>query len=53
MIPVLENLQTVLQIAFSDFFGICLDNFIEDLEGAIRPPELVAANFLKHSVDWF
>jgi hypothetical protein len=51
LISVMKNLQLVLQIVFSDAFGNCLDNFIEDLEGAVRPLELVAADFLRHSVE--
>lgn len=51
LISVMKNLQLVMQIVFSEFFGTCLDSFIEDLEGAVRPLELVAADFLKHSVE--
>ena len=51
LVSALKNLQTSLQIVFSDFFGTCLDIFIEQLEGAYRPMELVAADFLKYSVE--
>jgi hypothetical protein len=40
-----------MQIVFSEFFETCLDSFIENLEGAFRPMELVVADFLKHSVE--
>jgi hypothetical protein len=52
MIQVLKNLQTVLQIVFSTAFAKCLEEFIEHLEGEIRPMESVASDFLKDSVDW-
>ena len=51
MVSALKNMQTCLQIVFSDFFGTCLDIFIEQLEGAYRPMELVAADFLKYSIE--
>lgn len=51
MISVLKNLQLVMQIIFSEFFENCLDGFIDNLEGAIRPMELVSADFLRHSVE--
>jgi hypothetical protein len=51
LVPALINLQTSLQIVFSDFFGTSLDIFIERLVGAHRPMELVAADFLKYSVE--
>jgi hypothetical protein len=51
LISALKNLQTVMQIVFSDFYESCLDEFIEKLEGAIRPMELVASDFLKYSVE--
>lgn len=51
LIAALKNLQLVLQIVFSDFFENSLDGFIDNLEGAIRPLELVAADFLRHSVE--
>ena len=51
LISALKNLQTVMQIVFSDDYESCLDEFIEKLEGAIRPMELVASDFLKYSVE--
>jgi hypothetical protein len=50
-VAVLKNLQTMMQIVFSDSYGKCLDNFIEKLEGAVRPMELVPSDLLKHSVE--
>jgi hypothetical protein len=40
-----------MQIVFSDEFDKCLDGFIEKLEGALRPMELVPSDVLKHSVE--
>jgi hypothetical protein len=51
LVSVLKNLQTVLQIVFSDEYADCLDGFIEKLEGALRPMELVSSDFMKHSVE--
>ena len=51
LVAVLKNFQTEMQIVFSDEFDKCLDGFIEKLEGALRPMELVPSDFLKHSVD--
>ena len=51
LIGALKNLQTVLQIVFSDEFEDCFGTFIENLEGAVRPMELVASDFLKYSVE--
>ena len=51
LVSVLKNLQIVMQITFSEFFESCLGAFINHLEGAFRPLELVAADFLKHSVE--
>lgn len=51
LVATLKNFQTVMQIVFSDEFGKCLDGFIEKLEGALRPMELVPSDFLKHSVE--
>lgn len=47
----LKNLQSIMQKVFSDDYETCLDKFIEKLEGAIRPMELVASDFLKCSVE--
>ena len=52
LVSVLKNFQIVMQITFSEFFESCLDKFINHLEGAFRPLELVAADFLKHSVEY-
>ena len=51
LISVLRNFQTVMQIVFSDCFETCLGAFIKDLEGSHRPMELVAADFLRFSVE--
>ena len=47
----LKNLQMVLQLSFSDAFENCLDGFIDNLEGVCTPMELVADDFLKHSIE--
>jgi hypothetical protein len=41
----------MLQIVFSDAFEKCFDPFIEKLEGAVRPMELVPSDLLKHSAE--
>ena len=51
LVALLRNFQDCLQVFFSHFFKSCLDDFIYDLEGADRPMELVAADFLKYSVE--
>lgn len=51
LVSALKNIQLAMQIVFSEFFETCLELFIEHLEGAFRPLELVAADFLKHSVE--
>ena len=51
LVAVLKNLQTLMQIVFSDAYEKCLDGFIEILEGALRPMELVPSDFLKYSVE--
>ena len=51
LVSVLKNLQTMLQIVFSNEFEKCFDPFIEKLEGAVRPLELVPSDLLKHSVE--
>jgi hypothetical protein len=51
LVAVLKNLQTMLQIVFSDSYAKCFDPFIEKLEGAVRPMELVPSDLLKHSVE--
>ena len=51
LVAALKNLQTMLQIVFSDAYGKCFDEFIEKLEGATRPMELVPSDLLKHSVE--
>ena len=51
LVTALKNLQMVLQLCFSDAFENCLDGFIDNLEGVCRPMELVAADFLRHSIE--
>jgi hypothetical protein len=51
LVAVLKNLQTMLQIVFSDSYAKCFDTFIENLEGASQPMELVPSDLLKHSVE--
>lgn len=51
LVAVLRNLQDALLVFFSHHFKGVLDEFITDLEGADRPLELVAADFLKYSVE--
>lgn len=51
LIGALKNLQTVLQIVFSDEFEDCFGDFIEKLKGAVNPMELVASDFLTYSVE--
>jgi hypothetical protein len=51
LVVLLRNLQDTLRVYFSDAFKSCIDDFIGDLEGAERPMELVAADFLKYSVE--
>jgi hypothetical protein len=51
LVAVLKNVQTMLQIVFSDCYEKCLSPFIEKLEGAVRPMELVPSDLLKHSVE--
>ena len=51
MIQVLKNLQSCLQIYLDDTFGTCFDRFIEDLEGPVRPMQLVHEDFLLYSVE--
>ena len=50
LMAALKNVQLVMQVCFSNFFGKALESFIDKLEGASRPMELVASDFLKHSV---
>jgi hypothetical protein len=51
LVAVLKNIQTMLQIVFSDAYEKCLEPFIRKLDGAIRPMELVPSDLLKHSVE--
>lgn len=51
MVMVLKNLQLTLQVYFSSEFEGCFDSFIALLEGVTRPMELVAADFLKYSIE--
>jgi hypothetical protein len=47
----LRNLQNTLRVYFSDALKSRIDDLIGDLEGAERTMELVAADFLKYSVE--
>lgn len=51
LIAAVKNFQTVMQIIFSDAFETCLEAFIDNLEGVYRPMELVAADFLRYSIE--
>jgi hypothetical protein len=51
LISMLKNFQLVMQIVFSEAFESCLNVFIDHLEGALRPLDLVAADLLRHSVE--
>jgi hypothetical protein len=46
-----KNFQTVMQIVFSDAFANCLDTFIDLLEGVKQSMDVVAAEFLRYSVE--
>lgn len=51
MVVVLKNIQTAFQVFLSKAFEGVFDDFIIDLEGAERPLELVASDFLHYSVE--
>ena len=51
MVAVLENLQMVLQIVFSNEFTECFKSFIENLHGICRTMYLVPADLLRHTVE--
>jgi hypothetical protein len=51
MVSVLENLQLVLQVVFSDEFSDCFKDFVDKLHGVCRPMFLVPADLLRHSVE--
>ena len=51
IIQALKNLQTVMQIVFSDVLATSLEVFIDLLEGVQRPMDVVAADFLRYSVE--
>ena len=51
LVAALKNFQISMHIVFSDAFETCLDVFIDNLEGVLRPMELVAADFLRHSIE--
>jgi hypothetical protein len=51
MVSVLENLQLVLQVVFSDYFTECFREFIDKLHGVSRPMFLVPADLLRYSVE--
>ena len=51
IIHAIKNFQTIMQIIFSDAFANSLCIFIDKLEGVSRPMEVVAADFLRYSVE--
>ena len=51
LVAALKKFQTSMHILFSDAFEACLDAFIDNLEGVLRPMELVAADFLRYSIE--
>ena len=51
MVLVFKNIQTAFQVFLSPVFEGVFDPFILDLEGSKRPMELVAADFLRYSVE--
>jgi hypothetical protein len=51
LIAALKNFQLVMQIIFSESFGESLGVFIQHLEGARRPMELVPADLLKYTIE--
>ena len=51
IIQAIKNFQIVMQIIFSDAFAQCLSIFIDKLEGVSRPMEVVAADFLRYSIE--
>ena len=51
MVAMLRNLQLILHIFLSFHFENCFEPFILDLEGAERPLQLVAADFMLYSVE--
>ena len=50
LVTALKNVQLVMQVCFSDIFAKALKSLDDKLEGANRPIELVASDFLKHSL---
>ena len=48
---VLRNLQVTMEILLSEHFEGVMDVFIADLEGKLRPLELVTSDFLRYSVE--
>lgn len=51
MIAVLKNLQVAMEVFLSNEYSGIFNDFIIALEGVHRPLELVAADFLKYSVE--
>jgi hypothetical protein len=51
LVSILKNFQMTMQIVFSESFEACLDQFIDHLEGAYRPLELVPYDFLRFAVE--
>ena len=52
-VSVVENLQLVLQVIFSEEFTECFRGFIDELHGIARPMFLVPANLLRYSGNSF
>ena len=46
-----EIFQVTLEILLSDSFEGVMEAFIADLEGKLRPLELVTSDFLRYSVE--
>ena len=51
MVAVLKNLQVALEVLLSGKYEVVFNGFIVAFEGVHRPLELVAADFLKYSVE--
>jgi hypothetical protein len=51
MVSVLENLQLVLQVIFSDEFTECFQGFIDKLHGVSRPMFLDPADLLRYLIE--
>ena len=51
MVIVLQNIQIVLRVLLSNEFSEVMETFINDLQGTLRPLELVKANLLTYTVE--